>query len=182
MNNIKLADKKGENLINEEIEASYVLVIDEAGNQLGKLAIEEALSMAYDRGFDLVCVAPNAEIPVCKFMDYSKYKYEQNRRAKEAKKNQKIVSVKEVRLSPTIDVGDYETKSRAAKKFLENGDKVKVSCRFRGRMIEQANNTKELFLKFAEKLEDISQVDQKPTLDGRNMFMTLSPKIQKKKN
>jgi translation initiation factor IF-3 len=114
-------------------------------------------------------------------MDYSKFRYEQNKRAKEAKKNQKIISVKEVRLSPTIDVGDYETKSRAARKFIEGGDKVKVSCRFRGRMIEQANNTKDLFVKFAEKLSDIAQVDQQPTLDGRNMFMVLSPKMQKKK-
>ena len=178
---IKPTDKKGENLINDQIEASYVLVIDENGTQLGKLPIEEALSIAYDRGYDLVCVAPNAEVPVCKLMDYSKYRYEQNKKAKEAKKNQKVVSVKEVRLSPTIDVGDYETKSRAARKFIEGGDKVKVSCRFRGRMIEQANNTKDLFVKFAEKLSDIAQVDQQPTLDGRNMFMVLSPKMQKKK-
>lgn len=178
---IKPTDKKGENLINDEIEASQVLVIDESGNQLGQLAIEEALSIAYDRGYDLVCVAPNATVPVCKLMDYSKYRYEQNKRAKEAKKNQKIVSLKEVRLSPTIDIGDYETKSRAARKFLEAGDKVKVSCRFRGRMIEQANNTKELFIKFAVKLEDVAQIDQQPTLDGRNMAMVLSPKMQKKK-
>ena len=178
---IKSTDKKGENLINEDIEASRVLVIDEEGNQLGELAIEEALGIAVDRGYDLVCVAPNAPVPVCKLMDYSKYRYEQNKRAKEAKKNQKIISVKEVRLSPTIDVGDYETKARAARKFIEGGDKVKVSCRFRGRMIEQANSTKELFVKFAVKLEDIAQVDQQPTLDGRNMFMVLSPKIQKKK-
>lgn len=178
---IKSTDKKGENLINEDIEASRVLVIDEDGNQLGELAIEEALGIAVDRGYDLVCVAPNAPVPVCKLMDYSKYRYEQNKRAKEAKKNQKIISVKEVRLSPTIDVGDYETKARAARKFIEGGDKVKVSCRFRGRMIEQANSTKELFVKFAVKLEDIAQVDQQPTLDGRNMFMVLSPKIQKKK-
>ena len=181
MDVIKSTDKKGENLINEDIEASRVLVIDEEGNQLGELAIEEALGIAVDRGYDLVCVAPNAPVPVCKLMDYSKYRYEQNKRAKEAKKNQKIISVKEVRLSPTIDVGDYETKARAARKFIEGGDKVKVSCRFRGRMIEQANSTKELFVKFAVKLEDIAQVDQQPTLDGRNMFMVLSPKIQKKK-
>ena len=115
-------------------------------------------------------------------MDYSKYRYEQQKRAREAKKNQKVISIKEVRLSPTIDVGDYETKARAARKFLEAGDKVKVSCRFRGRMIEQANNTKELFFKFAAKLEEISQIEQQPLLDGRNMFMTLGPKVEKKKN
>lgn len=175
-------DKKGENLVNESITAPFVLVIDEQGTQLGKKAIDEALQIAYDRDLDLVCVAPNAEVPVCKLMNYSKFVYDQNKKAKEAKKNQKIVSIKEVRLSPTIDIGDYETKARAAKKFLEDGDKVKVSCRFRGRMIEQANNTKELFLKFADKLGEISQVDQQPVLDGRNMSMTLSPKTQKKKN
>lgn len=143
---------------------------------------DEALSLAYDRGLDLVCVAPNAETPVCKFMDYSKYRYEQQKHAKEAKKNQKIVSLKELRLSPTIDVGDYTTKLKAARKFIEGGDKVKISCRFRGRMIEQANKTKELFLKFADELSEISQIDQQPSLDGRNMAMVLSPKIQKKKN
>ena len=144
----KPGDKK-ENLVNEEIEAEVVLVISEEGEQLGELSRDEALKIAEDRGYDLVCVAPNAKIPVCKLMDYSKYRYEQNKKAKEARKNQKVISVKEVRLSPTIDVGDFQTKVRAAQKFLAAGDKVKVSCRFRGRMIEQANNTKELFVKFA---------------------------------
>ena len=155
---------------------------DRDGEQLGKLALEDALKEAENRGYDLVCVAPNAPVPVCKLMDYSKYRYEQSKKAKEARKNQKIISVKEIRLSPTIDIGDFETKARAARKFLLGGDKVKVSCRFRGRMIEQANNTKELFVKFAMGLEDISQIDQAPFLDGRNMFMSLSPKLQKKKN
>ena len=177
----KPGDKK-ENLINEEIEAEFVLVISEEGEQLGRLALEDALKEAEDRGYDLVCVAPNAPTPVCKLMDYSKYRYEQNKKAKEARKNQKVISVKEVRLSPTIDVGDFETKSRAARKFITGGDKVKVSCRFRGRMIEQANNTKELFVKFAMGLEDVAQIEQAPMLDGRNMFMSLAPKQQKKKN
>lgn len=177
----KPIDKK-ENLVNDEITAPFVLVISEEGEQLGKLAIEDALKEADNRGYDLVCVAPNAPVPVCKLMDYSKFRYEQNKKAKEARKNQKVISVKEVRLSPTIDVGDFETKCRAARKFLTAGDKVKVSCRFRGRMIEQANNTKELFIKFAMGLEDIAQIDQAPFLDGRNMFMSLSPKTQKKKN
>ncbi len=150
----KPSDKK-ENLINDEIEASFVLVISEAGEQLGKMALEDALKEAEDRGYDLVCVAPNAPVPVCKLMDYSKYRYEQAKKAKEAKRNQKVIAIKEIRLSPTIDVGDLETKSRAARKFLTSGDKVKVSCRFRGRMIEQSNLTKELFLKFAEGLEDV---------------------------
>ena len=174
--------KKGENLINEEITASLLLVIDENGEQLGRISREEALEIAYERGYDLVCVAANAEVPVCKLMDYSRYRYQQQKKAKEAKKNQKIIEIKEVRLSPTIDIGDYNTKVKAALKFLEAGNKVKVSCRFRGRMIEQANNTKTLFLDFASKLEEISQIDNQPVLDGRNMTMVLSPKVQKKKN
>jgi len=178
----KPVDAKNENMINEEIQAETVLVISETGEQLGKLAILDALKIAEERGFDLVCVAPNAPVPVCRLMDYSKYRYEQIKKAKEAKKNQRIIQVKEVRISPTIDTHDFETKQRNAKKFLTDGDKVKVSCRFRGRMIEQANNTKELFIKFAEGLGEIVQIDQQPYLDGRNMFMMLSPKVQKKKN
>ena len=175
-------DQKNENLINEDIQADVVLVIAENGEQLGKMDLPDALRIADDRGFDLVCVAPNAPVPVCRLMDYSKYRYEQIKKAKEAKKNQRIIQVKEVRLSPTIDTHDFETKQRNAKKWLVDGDKVKVSCRFRGRMIEQANNTKDLFLKFAEGVGEIAQIDQQPYLDGRNMFMMLSPKIQKKKN
>ncbi len=176
----KLGDKK-DNLVNEEIEASVVLVISEEGEQLGELALEDALKEAENRGYDLVCVAPNAPIPVCKLMDYSKYRYEQIKKAKEARKNQKVITIKEIWLSPTIDVGDFETKSKAARKFLSSGNKLKVTCRFRGRMIEQANNTKELFVKFAMGLDDISQVDQAPLLDGKNMSMVLSPKLPKKK-
>lgn len=182
MNVISKPGDKKENLVNEEIEAEFVLVISEEGEQLGKLALDEALKIAENRGYDLVCVAPNATVPVYRLMDYSKYRYEQNKKAKEARKNQRVISVKEVRLSPTIDVGDFETKQRAAQKFLTNGDKVKVSCRFRGRMIEQSNNTKELFVKFATGLEEVAQIEQAPYLDGRNMFMTLGPKLQKKKN
>lgn len=181
MNVISKPGDKKENLVNEEIEAEFVLVISEEGEQLGKLALDEALKIAENRGYDLVCVAPNATVPVCRLMDYSKYRYEQNKKAKEARKNQRVISVKEVRLSPTIDVGDFETKQRAAQKFLTNGDKVKVSCRFRGRMIEQSNNTKELFVKFATGLEEVAQIEQAPYLDGRNMFMTLGPKLQKRK-
>lgn len=175
-------DQKNENLINEDIQAEVVLVIAENGEQLGKMDLPDALRIADDRGFDLVCVAPNAPVPVCRLMDYSKYRYEQIKKAKEAKKNQRIIQVKEVRLSPTIDTHDFETKQRNAKKWLVDGDKVKVSCRFRGRMIEQANNTKELFIKFASEIEEVAQIDQQPYLDGRNMFMMLSPKTQKKKN
>lgn len=134
-----------------------------------------ALRLAEERNIDLVCVAPNAPVPVCKLLDYSKYRYDQIKKAREARKNQKVVSVKEVRLSPTIDIGDYNTKQKAARKFLSDGDKVKVSCRFRGRMIEQASKTKELFLRFAAELTDIGNLESNPVLDGRNMNMMLGP-------
>ena len=169
-------------MINDAIQAEKVLVISETGEQLGQMDLDDALKVADERCFDLVCVAPNAPVPVCRLMDYSKFRYDQIKKAKEAKKNQRIIQVKEVRLSPTIDTHDFETKQRNALKWLKEGDKVKVSCRFRGRMIEQANNTKELFLKFAQGVEEIAQIDQQPYLDGRNMFMMLSPKTQKKKN
>lgn len=170
-----------ENPINEEIQFEKVLVITETGEQLGVLNRLEALRISEERGFDLVCVAPAATIPVCKLMDYSKYRYEQTKRAKEAKKNQKIISIKEVRISPTIDSNDFDWKMRSAQKFLMEGDKVKVSCRFRGRMIEQAYNTKGSFIKFAEGLSEFAVIDQEPKLDGRNMFMILSPINDKKK-
>lgn len=177
----KSLDKKQENLVNEDITAEVVLVISETGEKLGELDCLEALKIADERGYDLVCVAPNAPVPVCKLLDYSKYRYDQIKKAKEAKKNQKVIAVKEVRLSPTIDVGDFNTKQKAARKFLTDGDKVKVSCRFRGRMIEHANKTKELFVKFQEGLADVANVDVAPYLDGRNMFMMLSALPDKKK-
>ncbi len=177
----KSFDKKVDNLVNDAIEFETVLVISEAGEQLGEMSRNAALNLADERGLDLVCVAPNAKMPVCKIMDYSKFRYDQMKKAKEAKKNQKVISVKEIRLSPTIDVGDFNTKQRAAKKFLMDGDKVKVSCRFRGRMIEHAENTIPLFTKFAEGLAEVGKIDQNPYLDGRNMFMSLSPNLDKKK-
>lgn len=176
----KPIDKKFENLVNEEIENEVLLVISDTGEQLGELSRLEALKVAEEKGLDLVCVAPNSKIPVCKLMEYSKYRYEQIKKAKEAKKNQKIVEVKEIRLSPTIDKHDFDTKIKAAIKFLNEGNKIKVSCRFRGRMIEQANSTKGLFNTFVETIDELAQVDQKPFLDGRNLFMMLSPKVQKK--
>jgi translation initiation factor IF-3 len=177
----KSVDKKFDNLVNEDIEFENVLVISETGEQLGVMSRVDALNVADERGYDLVCVAPNAPTPVCKLMDYSKYRYDQLKKAKEAKKNQKIIETKEIRLSPTIDVGDFNTKQKAARKFLQDGNKVKVSCRFRGRMIDHAENTKPLFAKFAEGLADVGKVDQEAYLDGRNMFMAMSPITDKKK-
>lgn len=177
----KVFDKKVDNHVNEQIPFEQVLVISDTGEQLGTMSRLEALKVADDRGFDLVCVAPQAKVPVCKLMDYSKYRYEQIKRAREALKNQKIILVKEIRLSPTIDVHDFETKMRNARRFLSCGDRVKVSCRFRGRMIDHAHNTKELFTRFAEGLDDIACIEKEPVLDGRNMLMYLGPKHDKKK-
>jgi translation initiation factor IF-3 len=174
--------KDNDALINNDIPFDKVLTIDEAGTQLGVIDTIEALRIAEERGYDLVCVAPNAPTPVCKMMDYAKYRYDQQKKLKEAKKNQKVVSVKEVRISPTIDKNDFAWKSDAARKFLVDGDKVKVTCRFRGRMIEQAENTKVSFFKFAEGLADIAQIESEPKLDGKNMSMMLGPIPQKKKN
>jgi translation initiation factor IF-3 len=177
----KALEKKINNLVNEEIQFEKVMVISDLGEQLGIMDCQSALKLAEERNLDLVCVAPQSKMPVCKFMDYSKYRYEQLKRAREALKNQKIITVKEVRLSPTIDVHDFETKMRNAFRFLSSGDKVKVNCRFRGRMIEQADKTKNLFFKFANGLEEVSVIEREPVLDGRNMFMILGPKPEKKK-
>ena len=137
-----------------------------------------ALDLAEERGYDLVCVAPNAKIPVCKIMDFSKFRYDQIKKAKEAKKNQKVISVKEIRLSPTIDVGDFNTKMKAARKFLTDGDKVKVSIRFKGRQVthtDQGLNVMETFLT----LLDNAAVEKPAKMEGRNMFMILAPKNSK---
>ena len=179
MPNKKTSDK--DNLVNEEIPFDQVLVISDTGEQLGVLDTVAAIRMAEDRGYDLVCVAPNSKTPVCKMMDYSKYRYEQAKRAKEAKKNQKIINVKEVRISPTIDTNDFTWKMKNAREFLVAGDKVKVSCRFRGRMIDQADFTKSSFIKLAEGLSDVAIMETEPKLDGRNMFMNLAPIPEKKK-
>jgi len=177
----KVTDRKGDGLVNEGINAREVVVITDTGENLGVKELNVAIKLASQKSFDLVCVAPNATPPVCRFMDYSKYRYEQQRRAKEAKKNQKIISVKEIRLSPTIDKHDFDTKQRNAKKFLMEEDKVKVSVRFRGRMVEYAANAQLVFERFAAGLDDVSTIEQKPTLEGRNMIMLLTPKIDKTK-
>ena len=177
----KPIDNKIDNLVNEDIIFDNVLVISETGEQLGVMDRLEALKVADERGYDLVCVAPKAPVPVCKIMDYSKFRYDQIKKQKEAKKNQKIIETKEIRLSPTIDVGDFNTKVKAATKFLKDENKVKVSCFFRGRMIEKTDKSFTLFNKFASELSEIGKVDQQPYLDGRRMFMLISPIIEKKK-
>ena len=163
-------------MINEQIRCKEVRVIGEEGQQLGVMALRDALNMAKDAGVDLVMVSPSANPPVCRIVDYGKFKYEQLRREKEAKKKQKTVEVKEVRLSPNIDVNDLNTKCNAARKFIEKGDKVKVSLRFRGREMAHVDSSKHILEDFAEKLSDIAVVDKAPKLEGRSMTMFLTEK------
>mgnify|MGYP003300645142 CR=1 FL=1 len=162
-----------ENLINEEIKIPEVRLVTDEGEMLGVVKIAKALEMAQERDLDLVLISPAAVPPVCKIMDYGKFKFEESKREKENRKNQKVVDTKEVRLSPSID---FETKLRNAIKFLKGGDKVKVSVRFRGREVHHSAVGEELLLKFAEGCAEVGVVDKKPKLEGRNMAMFLSPK------
>ncbi len=156
------------------------MVITDTGEKLGVVNTRKAMNMAFDRNLDLVLVAPGAKPPVAKFMDYNKYKYEQQRKQREARKNQKITSLKEIRLSPKIDIGDFNTKLKNGRKFLEKGDKLKISIRFRGREMAYTNQGREVMQKFATECEDIATIEARPKLDGRNMFMQLTPKKDKK--
>lgn len=170
------AKRKDDGLVNEGIRVREVMVITDSGEKLGVISTAKALGMAYDQNLDLVIVAPGAKPPVAKFMDYNKFKYEQQRKLREARKNQKIVSLKEIRLSPKIDVHDFDTKLRNGRKFLEKGDKLKISIRFRGREMAYTNQGREVMLKFAKDCEDLATIESNPKLDGRNMFMTINPK------
>ena len=175
----KSFDKKQENLINEDIMAPSVLVISETGEQLGVMDRLDALKIAEDRGYDLVCVAPNAPTPVCKLLDYSKYRYDQIKKAKEAKKNQKNIELKEIQLTPQIGQHDIETKVKAAIKFLEDGNKVKVGVRFKGRQMAHPEVGNETLNKFLEYVTDYATIEKKPVLDGRWLTCVLSSKVKK---
>lgn len=146
------------------------------GEQLGIIPIKQALKMAGEVGLDLVEVAPTAKPPVCRVMDYGKYRFEQSKREKEARKNQKIISIKEVKLRPNIEDHDFETKARNAEKFLKSGDKVKVTIMFRGREITHPDNGRQLCLRMAAQMEQIAAVEKPPKVEGRNMTMILTPK------
>lgn len=152
------------------------MLIDEKGEQVGVVSSSEALNMAISRNLDLVCVAPKATPPVCKIIDYGKYRFEVQKKAKEAKKNQKIQDTKEIRLSPVIDTHDIETKLKNARKFIEKGDRVKVSMRFRGRQMAHTNIGLEIMTRFSEGIEDIATVEKKPALEGNNLIMFIAPK------
>ena len=163
-------------MINEQIRDKEVRVIGEDGQQLGIMSSKEAQALADEAGLDLIKIAPTAKPPVCKIADYGKFRYEQARREKEAKKKQKVIEVKEIRLSPNIDTNDMNTKSNNARKFLSKGDKVKVSLRFRGREMAHMNSSKHILDDFAESLSDIAVIDKAPKVEGRSMTMYLTEK------
>ena len=163
-------------MINERIRDREVRLVSESGEQLGIMSSREALKLAREADLDLVKIAPNAKPPVCKIIDYGKYRYELARKEKEAKKKQKTMEVKEVRLSPNIDTNDLNTKANQARKFITNGDKVKVTLRFRGREMAHVNYSKQILDSFYERLEDIAVVDKNPKMEGRSMVMFLSQK------
>ncbi|RHP24822.1 translation initiation factor IF-3 [Clostridium sp. AM27-31LB] len=163
-------------MINERIRDREVRLVSESGEQLGIMSSREALKLAREADLDLVKIAPNAKPPVCKIIDYGKYRYELARKEKEAKKKQKTMEVKEVRLSPNIDTNDLNTKANQARKFITKGDKVKVTLRFRGREMAHVNYSKQILDSFYERLEDIAVVDKNPKMEGRSMVMFLSQK------
>ncbi len=162
--------------LNEEIRDKELRLIGNGGDQLGIMSAEEALRIADEQGLDLVKISPQANPPVCKLMDYGKYRFEQSKREKEARKNQHVVEIKEIRMSPGIDVGDFNVKLKNAQKFLADGDRVKVSVRFRGREMAHTDIGKKLLDRFAEQCAEVANVDKGAKLEGRNMSMFLSPK------
>lgn len=163
-------------MINGQIRDKEVRLIGENGEQLGIMSSREAMRLAQEAELDLVKVAPKAQPPVCKIIDYGKYRYELARKEKEAKKKQKTVEIKEVRLSPNIDTNDLNTKVNNAKKFIGKGNKVKVTLRFRGREMAHVQQSRHILDDFAKQLEDIATVEKQPKLEGRNMSMVLTEK------
>ena len=170
---------KLEHQLNDEIMDKEIRVIGADGDQLGIMSSADALKMAYEKDLDLVKIAPNATPPVCKIMDYGKFRFEQMKKEKEAKKNQHVVEIKEIRMSPGIDVGDFNTKLKNAQKFLADGNRVKVSVRFRGREMAHTEIGRDLLTKFAEQCAEVATMDKAPKMEGRSMTMFLSPKAGK---
>ncbi len=166
-------------LVNEKIRAKEVRVVDAEGEQLGIMPLKEALKVARERNLDLVNVAPNAKPPVCRIMDHGKYKYEQSKREKEARKKQNIITVKEVKVRPNIEEHDLQVKVKNARRFLDNADKVKVTVMFRGREITHAELGRQICDKIAEYLDDCCTVEKRPKVEGKNMIMILAPKQNK---
>ena len=165
--------------LNEEIRDKEIRVIGADGSQLGIMSAATALNLAAEQELDLVKIAPNSTPPVCKIMDYGKFRFEQLKKEKEARKNQRIVEIKEVRMSPNIDTNDFNTKVKSAQKFLKDGDRVKVTVRFRGREMAHTSIGHDLLVKFGSECAEVASVDKPPKLDGRHMSMFLSPKASK---
>ena len=162
--------------INEQIRDSKVRLIDQNGDQIGVCEIERALDLANDQGLDLVKISPNAKPPVCKILDYGKYRYEMQKREKEAKKNQKIIKVREMKMTPNIEENDMLVKADKVKEFLNNGDKVKISVRFRGREMGHTEKGVDVLEQFFKMNEDLAVIDKPAKLEGRNMVMYVLPK------
>ena len=162
-------------MINEEIKAKEVRVIGVDGEAIGVMSSDDALKLAYDKGYDLVLMAPQAQPPVCRIMDYGKYRFERDKKEKEAKKKQQVIELKEIQLSCRIDTHDFETKAKQARKFLESGNKVRVVMRFRGREMSHMAIGREIIDKFADICSEVGTVDKKPAVDGRIMSMVINP-------
>ena len=165
-------------MINEEIRDREVRVVDQNGEQLGVMSSRDALALADERQLDLVKIAPQARPPVCKLMDYGKYRFEQSKKEREFRKNQKVITVKEVRLSATIEDHDIDVKFKNAVKFLKDGNKVKVTIRFRGRQITHSEIGRQVMVEFADRIKEYGTVDKAPQIEGRNMSMFISPRAQ----
>lgn len=162
-------------LINEQIRFKEVQVIDDQGNKLDKMSINDAMNLAMDKNLDLVLVSSNPTNPVCKLMDYGKYKFEQAKREKESKKKQKTFELKELRVTPNIEEHDFNFKVKNAKKFLADGNKVKITVRFRGRELNYVKLGEQVLNKFSEELSEVATLEKKPLLEGKNMFIILAP-------
>ena len=165
--------------LNEDIRDKEVRLIGEDGEQLGVMSGEDALNIAFEKDLDLVKISPGAKPPVCKIMDYGKFKFEQSKKEKEAKRNQHVVEIKEIRMSPVIDTNDFNVKLRNGTKFLNEGNRLKVTIRFRGRQMAHTDIGARILERFAKACEEFATLDKNPKLEGRNMSMFLSPKLQK---
>lgn len=173
---------QSEDLVNENIRFKEVLVIGVDGEQLGVMMRREALEAAYQNNLDLLCVAPNGNPPVCKILDYGKHRFESQKKAKEAKRNQHVTEVKPLRLSPVIDKHDFDTKVKQSRKWLEDGMKVKIDMRFRGRLITRLEVGRRVMNEFVEVLSEVSNVEKRPSLEGNTMSVVLSPKKKNKED
>ncbi|MBO6781918.1 MAG: translation initiation factor IF-3 [Alphaproteobacteria bacterium] len=168
--------KKDGPRVNEDISVAQVRLVDENGEQVGVVDIDDALQRAGNAGLDLVEVSPNAEPPVCKIIDYGKLKYQEQKKKNEARKKQKTIDVKEIKLRPNIDTHDYDVKMRNARRFIDDGDKVKVTLRFRGREMAHQDLGAQVLERVRDELDEIAKVEQMPKMEGRQMVMVMSPK------